>query len=269
MSDQKRGRNAGMKRGKEALVAGSRNPPGPAADSAEAARQVERLEPYFDRLLAKCEAAKADLERNWALQVGSIAACVAVIVGLGGPIADSIMDGLGRNYRLLYVVCPIVNTYLFVRFGGLATAFSTARHNAGQIGREIAATCPPPSPAKTELVYQTNSHFEYVHHDFSRAKFAFSLSIPLIFALNHSTTIFLLIEAAGLNLFSALILSIYLVIVLACYVTYFIANRDNTPLLGPAYVAAAAFLLTLALLAAAWRLPHDLWWIEAPPPQGK
>ncbi len=220
--------------------------------------KTDRLEKYLDRMLAKCESAKADLERNWMLQITSIAASIALLAGLGNELALQFF-GTSRT-DLLFIALPLVNTYLFVRFGSLANLFSKARYNVELLTNEVLPPEALPAGVNRRIFFETNSQFEYVHHPFSVTKFLFSLTIPCIFALNHTTTILSLREATGGGWWFALVVAVYAAIAGTCYATYYIANRANTGMAVGGErtfliaVAVASLLLTFLFVGLSWDL---------------
>jgi len=86
----------------------------------------EGLEKLLELVIKKCDDAKKDLEKNWTYQIISVGVSLGLIFGLGQAISKHYLDEAGHE-RVLYLVLPLINLYLFMRFGFLASVFSHAR----------------------------------------------------------------------------------------------------------------------------------------------
>ncbi len=185
-------------------------------------------EKYLDRILAKSESAKQDLEKNWMGQITSIALSLALVAGLGEVVARKLFDDPDR-YSLLYLILPVVNTFLFVRFGHIGATFSKARYNAEKLTEELRRMNPFPDGFDVSQIYKTNSYFEWAHQEYSAETVLFLLTIPLVFSLNHSLTIYLLYKFIGLSWFFYVLATSYVGVCGICYWAYYRGNKDNTP----------------------------------------
>jgi hypothetical protein len=193
-------------------------------------RKIDIAEKYLDRMLAKMESAKADLDRNWLGQISSIAISLALIAGLGSAVANKLLSD-PRSDDILYIVLPLVNSYFFVRFGLIAGVCSKSRYNTEQLANELIDRHDLPTSFDAKQVYQTNSYFEWAHHDFSRETISFLLTIPIVFALNHSITLYLIFKVLGWSCWFWISAGAYLAVAGAAYVAYYRSNKKNTGVL--------------------------------------
>ncbi|HEX8241775.1 MAG TPA: hypothetical protein VF574_18720 [Allosphingosinicella sp.] len=193
-------------------------------------RRIDVAEKYLDRMLAKMESAKADLDKNWLGQIASIAASLALVAGLGSAIANKLLADRGAD-NALYLVLPLVNSYFFIRFGLIAGVFSKARFYTEKLATELTRRHNLPESLGADQLYQTNSYFEWAHHRFSRATISFLLTIPIVFALNHSLTLYLLFKVAGWSWAYWLAAGVYVIGVATAYVAYYHSNKNNTVVL--------------------------------------
>lgn len=197
-------------------------------DPAPSVSTIAACEKYLDRILAKTEVAKQDLEKNWMAQITVIALSIALVAGLGGVVARKLFDDPDR-YTILYLIFPIVNTFLFVRFGLIGSTFSKARYNAELATNELYKLQKLPDSLDLSQIYSTNSYFEWAHKKASFATLLFLMTIPVVFSLNHALTIYLLYKfSMGSTLFG-IIVGIYVVICGMCYWAYYKGNKGNTP----------------------------------------
>ena len=169
----------------------------------------------LDLVLAKTESTKKDLEKNWSYQITSVGISLGVVLGLGDPLAEKYFEVPGY-VRVLYLALPLVNLYLFMRFGSLASAFSEARFAAERLAKKYFKDNRLDTPElsrriEPSVIYATNSYFEYFHHsDASLAKFAYSLFLPFLFALSHSVSLYLLLMFFGFNLLAYVLCALVL-----------------------------------------------------------
>jgi hypothetical protein len=221
------------------------------------AKKIEVAEKYLDRMLAKLENAKTDIEKNWLAQITSIAISLALVAGLGTAIANKLIADPQR-YNILYVVFPVLNTYFFVRFGLIAGVFSKARFNAECLVQELALRQDLPDGFDFSQIYKTNSYFEWAHHPFSRATFMFLFTIPIVFALNHSLTLYLIYKVLGLSIAFYVVVAFYLLIVAICYRAYYVSNKDNTVIFAEkgknSFIILVIGTAALATVALGWAL---------------
>ncbi|MEA2999787.1 MAG: hypothetical protein QOK17_1620 [Sphingomonadales bacterium] len=194
-------------------------------------QKIEAGEKYLDRLLAKLEASKADVEKNWMGQITSIAISLALVAGLGTAIAAKLLGDPHRS-NILYVILPVVNTYLFVRFGLIAGVFSKVRYDAEHLADDLSKYQDLPLSFDVGQTYRTNSYFEWVHYKFSPSTALLLFTIPIVFALNHSLTLYLIYKVLGKSMWLALFVAVYLPIVCVCYWAYYDSNKNNTVVLA-------------------------------------
>jgi hypothetical protein len=193
-------------------------------------RNVDIAEKYLDRMLGRLDSAKTDLEKNWLSQITSIAISVALVAGLGSAIANKLFDD-PKTDNVLYVALPLVNTYLFVRFGLIAGVFSKARFHTERLTKELLHQHELPKSFDATQIYRTNSYFEWAHDSFAWPSVSFLMTIPLVFGLNHSITLYLLYKVLGWSAWYCLSVALYLAVVATCYVSYYLSNRYNTVVL--------------------------------------
>ena len=125
------------------------------------------LEKLLDLVIKKCDDSKKDLEKNWTYQIIAVGVSVGLIFGLGQAISKHYLDEVGHE-RVLYLVLPLINLYLFMRFGFLASIFSDARLALEQLAttyfklvelKEI----DPALTLGSSVLSTTNSYFEFYH----------------------------------------------------------------------------------------------------------
>ena len=196
-------------------------------DSLLDSMELDRLERYLDRLLAKVESSKEDLDKNWMAQISSVALSLAVIVGLGGTIAQELFHDKDK-FAVLYIILPIVNTFLFARFGLLAGTFSKSRFASQKLAEDITALKPLPVPLAIDEVYKTNSYFEWVHRKYSLPSLFFLLTIPVLFSINHGVTIYLLYKSIPSAIFFNVVIVLYILLCATAYYQYYVVNSENT-----------------------------------------
>jgi hypothetical protein len=226
-------------------------------------RKIDIAEKYLDRMLVKLDSAKADLEKNWLSQITSIAISLALVAGLGSAIANKLFDD-PKSDDALYVVLPLVNTYFFIRFGLIAGVFSKARYNAEQLTNELLRQHKFPTTADATQIYRTNSYFEWAHESFDWTTISFLMTIPFVFALNHSVTLYLAYKVLGWSGWYLLCAALYLSAVTTCYLAYYFSNKSNTVVLVGerknsfiVVVIVTAGLATAAMIWALVRLDAD------------
>jgi hypothetical protein len=62
------------------------------------------FEKLLDRLLAKCDSTKNDLESLWQTQILSVGLSVAVVLGLGEILAKKYLESEQYKYALYYIL---------------------------------------------------------------------------------------------------------------------------------------------------------------------
>jgi hypothetical protein len=174
------------------------------------------------------------------------------------PFSDrgsSLLGGGHRGRSLIVAAAELVAaTYLFVRFGLIATVFSNARFNAEALAEKLLAVRPLPPGIDGSYIYKTNSYFEWAHEEFRLPTLLFLLTIPIAFALNHALTLYMLFKLPVSGTIFGLLALIYASIVGFCYVGYYKMNKGNTPVFkGPGNLfivltVCAALAATAAIL---------------------
>ena len=106
-----------------------RNALQPPVPDEPASAQLWAPEKLLEISLQKLDSTKKDLEKNWTSQLISVGASLGVILGLGSLISKRMFEAPGYE-NILYLILPLINFYLFMRFGGLLSAFSSARFAA-------------------------------------------------------------------------------------------------------------------------------------------
>ena len=195
-------------------------------------------------ILQKAEASKKDLEQNWLYQTMSVGLSLGLVVGLGDVVSKKLFDAPGHE-TILYLLLPMVNLYLFMRFGALATAFSRARFAAQNLTSTYFEQRPvkalhPGLPNGSRLTgnlqlkvwYETNSYFEYFHQPISGkigtiGVFIYSLFVPGLFTLNHCISIYLLLAIFGHYSIGYTVIAIYSLPIIGLYIAYYATNRGT------------------------------------------
>ena len=238
-------------------------PPVPEPASAQLWAPEKLLEISLQRL----ESTKKDLEKNWTSQLISVGASLGVILGLGSLISKRMFETPGYE-NVLYLILPLINFYLFMRFGGLLSAFSSARFAAQKMvmsyyekaRREKSGLDQIPEPS---VFYETNSYFEYYHDRTENwGTFAYLLLVPVILALNNVTSIYMLFKFFGQGLLRYVVIAVYVLPIILLYIYYYLANQKR-PF---AYMSekfnfilfAYVIIFTLGLLLLSWALLHDV-----------
>jgi hypothetical protein len=195
-------------------------------------------------ILHKAEATKKDLEKNWLYQTISVGLSLGLIVGLGDVVSRKLFDAPGHETALCWLL-PFVNLYLFMRFGALATAFSRARFAAQNLTSRyfeqnpmqgLYSSLPEDIRSNGSLYpgvwYETNSYFEYFHQTTSGkvstiGVFIYSLFVPVLFAVNHCISMYLLLAIFGHTTRGYFIIAIYSLPVVGLYIAYYMTNRGK------------------------------------------
>ncbi len=220
------------------------------------------LEKLLDLVIKKCDDSKKDLEKNWTYQIIAVGVSVGLIFGLGQAISKHYLDEVGHE-RVLYLVLPLINLYLFMRFGFLASIFSDARLALEQLAttyfklvelKEI----DPALTLGSSVLSTTNSYFEFYHRGRPNlGVFLYSLFVPTVFAASHASSLFLLELLVGSASHRApsrgilIVWILYLIPVLSLYVAYYMGNRDLTfTIAGKRYSFVRYSLAVCAILTA-------------------
>jgi hypothetical protein len=95
-------------------------------ESAEPAKNIAVSDRLLGLLYQKCEGAKTDLEHNWIYQIASVGISLGLMFGLAEPISKHFLETVGHE-RILYLILPAANLYLFMRFGFLSSVFNDCR----------------------------------------------------------------------------------------------------------------------------------------------
>jgi hypothetical protein len=173
----------------------------------------------------KCESTKTDLEKNWTYQMVMSVVSLGLVFGLGTLISKYLFQEEGRE-NVIYIVAPMISLYLFMRFGGLLTAFSNVRMDFEQLSEEyvkLTGCIVQPS-----TLSNTNSYFEYYHRDNTNlAILMYCLFVPIVLATNTSTSLYLIWKQIGDPPFAALICFIYLIPTATLYYMFYINNKHN------------------------------------------
>ena len=195
-------------------------------------------------ILHKAEAAKKDLEQNWLYQTMSVGLSLGLVVGLGDVVSKKLFDEPGHE-TILYLLLPMINLYLFMRFGALATAFSRARFASQNLTSAYFEQRPTsalhsglpneirsPGSLQPKVWYETNSYFEYFHQPTSGkigtiGVFIYSLFVPGLFTLNHCISIYLLLAIFGRTFFGFAVIAIYSLPIIGLYIAYYATNRGT------------------------------------------
>jgi hypothetical protein len=186
----------------------------------------------LDQVLKKLDATKEDLEKNWLSQIVAVSASLGMMLGLGEPISRKIFDTPGYE-NVLYLVFPMVNLYLVMRFGGLASAFSETRFAAEALAtkyffQQRIDEMSFANVVRPSVMFQTNSYFEYFHHrGYNIGVFLYSLFVPIVLSINHATSLYLLLRFFGLKPLGYGVAIVYCLPIVGLYVAYYRANRQN------------------------------------------
>jgi hypothetical protein len=197
-------------------------------ESAEPAKNIAVSDRLLGLLYQKCEGAKTDLEHNWIYQIASVGISLGLMFGLAEPISKHFLETVGHE-RILYLILPAVNLYLFMRFGFLSSVFNDCRVALEVLSEkyfrdEGLSTLPR---VRASSLYGSNSYFEYYHRlRINFGIFLYTLFVPLVFALSHATSAYLLCATFQNTYLDIIVISIYLVPIFSLYTHYCIGNRD-------------------------------------------
>jgi hypothetical protein len=178
--------------------------------------------------LQNLDRTKKDLEKNWASQMISVGTSIGVILGLGSPISYPAYG------NVLCLILPLVNLYLFMRFGGLLSAFSSARFAAEKMVRtyyqKAGLTNYALIPGESEF-FRTNSYFEYYHDRITnRGTFAYLLLVPIVLTLSNVTSMYMLMvffKNTGNTIVGYAIVVLYVAPIIILYWNYYLANKEK------------------------------------------
>lgn len=179
------------------------------------------------------ESAKKDLEKNWMSQLFALGASLAAILGLGALISQRVFGEPGYE-NILYLLLPMANFYLFLRFGNLLSTFSEARFAAEQLVTNYYENArslgfPVDTAPDKSAFYKTNSYFEYYHtRDADQLMFMYLLLVPIILTLNNVTSLFMLLTFFGRNIWGYSVAALSLAGMIALYIGYYLYNRDKS-----------------------------------------
>ena len=210
-------------------------------------------ETLLKTVLSNLETAKKDLDKHWRYLLFGTAISLAIITwGLGAQISEKV--GVPGQEKLLFLLVPLVNLYLFMRFGFLLAYFSGVRFAAEDLAEryfvEEEITSKSLSP---HLLFGTNSYFEYIHErQWNWGILLYSLAIPFVSALNHAASLLLLWRYFDGNYFKYVGILLYGFAVAALCATYYKVNKERRfNVMGERTIAIYMFLnFALTLLFA-------------------
>jgi hypothetical protein len=174
-------------------------------------------------------------------QIISVGASLGMVLGLGEPISKKFFDAPGYE-NMLFLVLPLINLYLFMRFGNLASAFSEARFSAEALATRYFSQCHIDKMSfekemtfvkeiRPSIMFHTNSYFEYFHHRgsglFVILVFLYSLFVPALFSVSHAVSLYLLLKFVGTTPGGYIIAVLYCLPIIGLYIAYYRANRSN------------------------------------------
>lgn len=202
---------------------------------------IKAFEKLLDRVLVKYDSTKNDLDSLWTKQIVAVGASVALVVGLNKVVSQKVFGDASYGC-VLFVILPIVNLYFMMRFGFLTYAFSEARSAAEALSERFiderglsryfssnGYSAQNNLPVDRHVIYSTNSYFEPIYQRTSSfSLWCYSLFIPIVFALSHSTSIYLLINVINTKnitfvsgALTLIVITVYTAILIALYTTLY------------------------------------------------
>jgi len=239
----------------------------PSVPAEPASAQLWAPEKLLEISLQKLDSTKKDLEKNWTSQLASVGASLGVILGLGSLISKRMFEAPGYE-NILYLILPLINFYLFMRFGGLLSAFSSARFAAEKMVKSYYQKAelekldlhqiPEPS-----IFFETNSYFEYYHNLATNwGTFAYLLLVPIILALNNVTSIYMLFKFFDQKVWAYVVITVYVLPIALLYINYYAANKKRpfayTNEKFNFILFAYAVIFGLGVLLLSWALFHGV-----------
>jgi hypothetical protein len=235
-------------------------------------RSQVRYKPYLSEKLSeksieliskKCDSAKEDLDKNWIYQIITLGVGLGLIYGLGGAISTKFLEEPGHE-KLLYLIAPLINIYLFMRFGLLATHFSQTRFAMEDVvkgfcaneGIDIDNIDVKENGKLKEILsslYITNSNFEHYHiRKLPSGVIVYLFFVPIVLGSGQGVSMYLL------HLFSipnftlqVTLMAAYIAILAALYLAYFKANRKLYFIAKSKEIRHGAILIPLAIIVGA------------------
>ena len=189
-------------------------------------------EKLMELSVTNLEAAKKDLEKNWMSQLFALGASLAVILGLGKLISERVFGAVGYE-SILYLLLPMANLYLFLRFGNLLSTFSEARFAAQTFFTNFYANAqsrglPVDAAPEPSAFYKTNSYFEYYHYsDANWGMFVYMLLVPVVLTLNNVTSLYMLYIFMGRSIWGYFLDLLLIGCISALYYAYYASNKDR------------------------------------------
>jgi hypothetical protein len=77
----------------------------------------EAFDKLLDRMLAKCDSTKKDLDTLWTTQILAVGLSIALVAGLRPQAVSRALFHDESFGCALYVILPLVNLYFMMRFG--------------------------------------------------------------------------------------------------------------------------------------------------------
>jgi hypothetical protein len=185
----------------------------------------------LDLFLKKCEDAKKDLEANLNHHIISVGLSIGLVLGLGESLSVLLLKD--RIFeKVLFLVVPLSNLYFFMRFGGLAIVFAEARYALKGLSEEYfreqhVAAHPATAGIRASSLYVTNSYFDpYFRERGAIGLPIYELSFPLILALSHALSFYLLGSFTKSWTTRAIIWAIYALPILVLYSGFYGGMRE-------------------------------------------
>jgi len=200
-------------------------------------------------LWSKCEAAKNDLENNWTYQMIVSVVNLGILLGFGDLASKHVFKEEGRE-NVLFIAMPMIALYLFMRFGGLLTAFSEVRMEPERLCELYSGGEPERLAAST--IFHTNSYFEYYHRpEINFGVTVYCMFVPIILATNMSTSIYMIWHQIGHPSVAFFVCFLYLIPVGTLYYMFHQRNRHNKFVL-PSIVWSISLTLIIGFLLFAY-----------------
>jgi hypothetical protein len=191
--------------------------------------ELEAQRQILDLVAKKCDSAKKDLEKNWTYQIFSVGASLGLICGLGKLLSKYYTGETDYQY-LLYLIAPLVNFYLFARFGPLCLEFAKARVAleilADKYFQDAQVNDLFDGKIQSRVLSDTSSYFEYYHKPPHFGFILYMSVVLIVFATSHTASIHLL------RMFFARIhwpvdgVYLYLAIVFLLYLYFYQASKE-------------------------------------------
>jgi hypothetical protein len=221
---------------------------GRAAAAGDGPKKVSEM--LLKTVLSNLDGAKKDLDKHWMYVIAGTVISLAIAGGLGGMVWAKLVGEKGPD-KLLYVLMPLANLYLFMRFGFLLAYFTGVRLAAEELADQyFSEEKIKGETLSPHLLFGTNSYFEYIHERKRKVGLLlYSVSILFVLALNNAASLTSLwLFFGGVSRY-AVVLFYFSLLGVCCYHYYDVNKGRRIDVMGARTILIAVFInLSLTLM---------------------